>query len=441
MASPFTRLDLNLFRVMDAVYEHGGISGAARHLHLSQPAVSHALARLRRLWDDPLFVRQGNSMVPTELTRRVIGEVQAHLRGLQSLMAQADRFDPATLDMTLRVGMRDVLEAIALPPLIARLALEAPRVHLTSVRVPRDALERTLTLGEVDLVIDRQRRVGERIRGEHLADETLAVLMHADHPLADGPVNLDDYFACQHVMVALQAWKIPPILEELQAEGPRRGLWNLFLPDPAHWAPASSTAGVRAVAEAGPQLPGARGLQLQRARHRQHGGALALRLRRAESPLARAAAGRRDPLGLRMTEPDVASSDATNMQATARSTATTVVLSARSGGRAAWGPALRGRHLHGAYARRARGHHQHSMVLVPLDTPGVRDPRMLPVLATYDEPHGHGEVHFDDVRCRGRRSSPVPAAASRSPRARLGPGRIHHCMRCIGAAEEALELA
>ncbi len=132
-------------------------------------------------------------MVPTELTRRVIGEVQAHLRGLQSLMAQADRFDPATLDMTLRVGMRDVLEAIALPPLIARLALEAPRVRLTSVRVPRDALERTLTLGEVDLVIDRQRRVGERIRGEHLADETLAVLMHADHPLADGPVNLDDY--------------------------------------------------------------------------------------------------------------------------------------------------------------------------------------------------------------------------------------------------------
>lgn len=211
MASPFTRLDLNLFRVMDAVYEHGGISGAARHLHLSQPAVSHALARLRRLWDDPLFVRQGNSMVPTELTRRVIGEVQAHLRGLQSLMAQADRFDPATLDMTLRVGMRDVLEAIALPPLIARLALEAPRVHLTSVRVPRDALERTLTLGEVDLVIDRQRRVGERIRGEHLADETLAVLMHADHPLAAGPVSLDDYFACQHVMVALQPERPDPL--------------------------------------------------------------------------------------------------------------------------------------------------------------------------------------------------------------------------------------
>src|SRR5690606_16866671 len=101
MAIPTTRVDLNLFRVMDAVYVHGGISGAARHLHLSQPAVSHAGARLGRLWGDALFVRHGNSMVPSELTRRVSGEEQAHLRGLQTLVAQADSFDPQTLDMTI----------------------------------------------------------------------------------------------------------------------------------------------------------------------------------------------------------------------------------------------------------------------------------------------------------------------------------------------------
>ena len=71
MALPLSRIDLNLFRVMDAVFVHGGISGAARHLHLSQPAVSHALARLREALGDPLFVRQGNRMLPTELTRRV----------------------------------------------------------------------------------------------------------------------------------------------------------------------------------------------------------------------------------------------------------------------------------------------------------------------------------------------------------------------------------
>ncbi len=111
---------------MDAVYEHGGISGAARHLHLSQPAVSHALARLRRMWGDPLFVRQGNRMVPTELSRRVIGQVQGHLRGLQSCIEQAATFDPQTLDMSLRLGLRDVLEGITLPPLMRHLSVAAP---------------------------------------------------------------------------------------------------------------------------------------------------------------------------------------------------------------------------------------------------------------------------------------------------------------------------
>jgi DNA-binding transcriptional LysR family regulator len=217
-AATASRVDLNLFRVMDAVYEQGGISGAARHLHLSQPAVSHALARLRRLWGDPLFVRQGNQMVPTELTRRVIGEVQAHLRGLQGLMGQADTFDPLTLNMTLRLGMRDVLEAITLPPLMASLSRTAPHVKLASVRVPRDALERSLTLGEVDLVIDRQCRVAGRIRGEHLADEDLAVLLRHDHPARDA-LDVSAYFQKRHVMVSLQPDQPDPLQAVWAAHG------------------------------------------------------------------------------------------------------------------------------------------------------------------------------------------------------------------------------
>jgi DNA-binding transcriptional LysR family regulator len=219
MAIPVSRVDLNLFRVMDAVHAHGGISGAARHLHLSQPAVSHALARLRRLWGDPLFVRHGNRMVPTELTRRVIGDVQAHLRGLQALVAQADTFDPQTLDMTLRLGMRDVLEAITLPPLMANLGKVAPRVRLASVRVPRDELERVLTQGEVDLVIDRQRRVSGRIKGVRLADETLAVLMRKGHPLTRRKFDVEAYFKQRHVMVTLQADQPDPLQSVWAAMG------------------------------------------------------------------------------------------------------------------------------------------------------------------------------------------------------------------------------
>lgn len=219
MTIPASRVDLNLFRVLDAVHEHGGISGAARHLHLSQPAVSHALARLRRLWGDPLFVRHGNQMVPTELTRRVIGEVQTHLRGLQACLAQAEAFDPLTLSMTLRLGMRDVLEAITLPPLMARLSEVAPGVRLSSVRVPREALERALTLGEVDLVIDRQRRVSTRVHGEPLAQERLAVILRQGHPALQHGLSVSDYFQASHVMVTLRPDQDDPLQAVWDAGG------------------------------------------------------------------------------------------------------------------------------------------------------------------------------------------------------------------------------
>lgn len=220
MALPLSRIDLNLFRVMDAVFVHGGISGAARHLHLSQPAVSHALARLREALGDPLFVRQGNRMLPTELTRRVMADVQAHLRGLQSVLEQAEVFDPATLEMTVRIGLRDVLEAITLPPLIRFLGDAAPGVVLSSQRVARESMERALSAGEVDLALERQLRVGPRIRGEKLANEALTVVMREGHPLAEGVMDVSDYFQYKHVLVSNQ----PDLQDPLQATWTHMGL-------------------------------------------------------------------------------------------------------------------------------------------------------------------------------------------------------------------------
>lgn len=202
MSAASRRIDLNLFRVLDAIHVHGGISAAARALHLTQPAVTHALNRLRAQFDDPLFVRQGNRVVPTERTRAMIGEVQLHLKGLQATTQRQAPFSPQTLELSFTVGFRDVLESIAFPPLMQRLAERAPGVRIVSRRVAAGDVERELVAGTLDLAVDRRLRAGARVTSEHLLDEPLVVAMRRGHALDGRVLRRADYFAAQHVAVS-----------------------------------------------------------------------------------------------------------------------------------------------------------------------------------------------------------------------------------------------
>jgi DNA-binding transcriptional LysR family regulator len=196
-----TRIDLNLFRVLHAIYTYGGVSAAARVLHLTQPAVTHALKRLRDHLDDPLFVRQGNRLLPTDKVRAMMPAVQAHLEGLYASTHAQPQFDPTQLHLEFAIGFRDILESIALPALLARIGREAPHVRVVSRRIAADEVDRELRAGTLDLVVDRPLRAGPQIMNQHLVDETLVVVMRVGHPLSS-QLKRSDYLAAGHLTVS-----------------------------------------------------------------------------------------------------------------------------------------------------------------------------------------------------------------------------------------------
>ena len=237
-------------------------------------------------------------------------------------------------------------------------------------------------------------------------------------------------------------WTIPPLVEELKAKAKAEGLWNLFLPDEKLGGSLSTLEYAPVAEETGRSLMAP---EIFNCNAPDTGNMEVLWRYGSEEQKERwlkpLLAGEIRSVFC-MTEPDVASSDATNMQATAVVEGDTVVLNGKKWWSSGIGdPRARIAIFMALTPDPAKDrHHQHSMVLVPLDAPGVEIKRMLPVFGEYDEPHGHGEVHFSNVRVPLSSFIAGPGKGFEIAQGRLGPGRIHHCMRCIGAAEQTLDL-
>ena len=196
-----SRIDLNLFTVFDAIYREGGITPASKRLHLSQPAVSHALARLRELLDDPLFERRGNDMVPTPMARSLAVTIAGSLGNLERMMQRAGTFDPASSTRSFTIAMREAHEVTMLPGLVARVHSEAPHIDIATVRIERRDLEEDLQSGELDIALDVALPLSAEVRREPLTSEAMVVLACRDHPLIRGALDLETYLALDHILV------------------------------------------------------------------------------------------------------------------------------------------------------------------------------------------------------------------------------------------------
>jgi DNA-binding transcriptional LysR family regulator len=196
-----SRIDLNLFTVFDAIYREGGITAASKRLHLSQPAVSHALGRLRELLDDPLFERHGNEMTPTPLARTLAVTISDSLHSLEQMMHRAGRFDPANSQRLFTIAVRESQESAFLPALIERIAKDAPNIDLAAVRIERRDLEDDLHSGDIDFAIDVGLPVSAELRREQVSAAPIVVLARKDHPVVRGTLDLDTYLSQEHVLV------------------------------------------------------------------------------------------------------------------------------------------------------------------------------------------------------------------------------------------------
>lgn len=195
------RLDLNLLHVFDTIYREGSLTRAAKALHLTQPAVSHSLSRLREHFDDPLFTRQGNQMIPTPLARRFLESMRPGLTQIQGAVNQFHAFDPATQRKTYSLALRDILESTFLPQLMQRLD-PYPELEIISQRIPRRDMETQLAAGKLDFAVDVLLPVSNQTAHELLRRDRLVILARAGHPLAEGELTMDRYIAAQHVLVS-----------------------------------------------------------------------------------------------------------------------------------------------------------------------------------------------------------------------------------------------
>jgi DNA-binding transcriptional LysR family regulator len=196
------RIDLDLLIILDAIYTEGGITRASKRLNLTQPAISHALGRLRELFGDPLFVREGRAVTPTPLTRNLIGPLRRALRGLETVLNDAERFDPAVATNRFAIAVRDVLEASLLPGFMERIARIAPAIEISTVHVNRRDIEAELAAGTVDVAFDLLLPFTGAIQRRRVALDQVVVLVREGHPILSRPLDLEAYLAQDHVRVS-----------------------------------------------------------------------------------------------------------------------------------------------------------------------------------------------------------------------------------------------
>ena len=200
MQGALKQTDLNLFAVFEALDRKRSVTRAARHLGLSQPAVSHALNRLRHLLKDQLFVRSGHSMEPTPRAMAMAGPVREALMHLQSTV-DVERFDPNSSRETFLIAVNNFAAIVFVAPLVTAVARDGPFVRLAIKPSGTLDLDLLLARGAIDLSIGQ---IGglEGSDAHHLLDDRYVAVMRVDHEMAKSRLSAKSLAAASHLRIS-----------------------------------------------------------------------------------------------------------------------------------------------------------------------------------------------------------------------------------------------
>jgi DNA-binding transcriptional LysR family regulator len=197
----FNNFDLNLLRVFDAILQTRSVTTAASNLHLTQPAVSKQLNRLRELLEDPLFVRTNDGMAPTPRAEALAGPIRQALSEVRNAIEQQLGFDPGTSDRTFRIFMNDVGQMALLPRVLAVIVKEAPLVNIQTVQIPTLRMRSVgLESGDVDLAVGYFEEFDGSMHRQVLFEEHYVGMVRAGHPTIRDVLTFEQFLQSPHLV-------------------------------------------------------------------------------------------------------------------------------------------------------------------------------------------------------------------------------------------------
>jgi len=198
----FKGLDLNLLVALDALLEEQSVSRAAERLHLSQPAMSAALGRIRDYFDDPILNLHGKRMVPTSHALRIQDELKAVLGSVDSLISKTSIFDPATSSRKFTITASDYLTQIIFVPLLRELKAIAPDIQM-EILPPADSTQELLAQGRIDFITVPEQVLSEDMPSEFLFEERFVIVGCKTNPLFEKGLTEKDFYESGHVVAKL----------------------------------------------------------------------------------------------------------------------------------------------------------------------------------------------------------------------------------------------